>query len=64
MKDIKNLFIYGGISAVVIFFLATLGTGDDISGSTVGYLALLIVVVLPVVVAVFIAKKERQSKSE
>jgi len=64
MKDIKGLLIYGSAAGVVILLLATLGRSDAISGGTKLSLALLLVVVLPIVLSVVIAKKERQETPE
>ena len=62
MKDLKNLFIYGGLSAVLIVLLITLVTSGSLSSDVVGILAILTVIVLPIAISVFIGKKEKQKQ--
>jgi len=62
MKDLKNLFIYGGISTVLIVLLIALVTSGSLSSDMVGILAILTVIVLPIVISVFIGKKEKQKQ--
>ena len=63
MKDLKGLLIYGGGAALMILVLALMGRSDAISGGVKVSLALILVVVLPLVLSVFIAKKERREKT-
>jgi hypothetical protein len=60
MKDLKNMFIYGGLSFGVIVLLVVLATTETASSDVVGVLAILTVIVLPVVLSVFIGKKDKQ----
>lgn len=62
MKDIKNLVIYGGSSLLVILMLANMDALGNVSEDVVGYLAIFLVIVLPVALAVVIAKKEKQKR--
>jgi len=62
MKDLRNLLIYGGLSAVLIVLLITLVTSGSLSSDIVGILAILTVIVLPIVISVFIGKKEKQKQ--
>ncbi|MDH5218784.1 MAG: hypothetical protein OEX19_13870, partial [Gammaproteobacteria bacterium] len=55
-------FIYGGISTVLIILLIALVTSGSLSSDMVGILAILTVIVLPIVISVFIGKKEKQKQ--
>jgi hypothetical protein len=63
MKDLKGLLIYGGAAGLMILLLALLGRSDMVSGGVKVSLALILVVVLPLILSVFIAKKERREKT-
>jgi hypothetical protein len=62
MKDIKNLIIYGGLSFGLILLLVILARNGAVSSDVIGVLAIIGVVVVPVVISVFIGKKEKQKK--
>ena len=62
MKDIKNLFIYGGLAAVLVVLLVVMVTSGGVSSNMVGVFAILTVIVLPIVLSVFIGKKEKQKQ--
>jgi len=63
MKDLKNLVIYGGLAGLMVLILALLGRSDMVSGGVKVSLALILVVLVPLVLGVFIAKKERREKA-
>lgn len=63
MKDLKNLVIYGSAAGLVVLILATLGRTDAISGGVKISLALILVILLPLILSVRMAKKERQDKA-
>lgn len=62
MKDIKNLVIYGGLAAVLVILLIVMVTSGGVSSSMVGVFAILTVIVLPIVLSVFIGKKDKQNQ--
>ncbi len=64
MKDLKNLAIFGSITGAVILVLVSMAASDSISDTTVGYLSILLVVVLPVILAIKMIKKEKEGKKE
>jgi len=63
MKDLKRLLIYGSSAGLMVLVLAMLGRSDAISGGVKVSLALILVVVLPLILSIFIARKERREKS-
>lgn len=63
MKDLKRLVIYGGVAGLMILFLTLLGRSEAVSGGVKVTVGLLVVVVLPLVLSVFIARKERREKT-
>jgi len=63
MKDLKRFLFYGTASGLVILLLTLIGRSEAISGGIKVSLALILVVVLPLFLGVFIAKKERREKT-
>jgi len=63
MKDLKRFLIYGSAAAVVILVLTLLGRSEAISGGVKVSLALILVVVLPLIMSVYIARKEHREKT-
>ena len=62
MKDIFQLTIYGALTVGAIFTLIAMSKMDNLpSGAVVG-VAMLLVVVLPVIIAVRVGKKEQERK--
>ncbi|HHH36223.1 MAG TPA: hypothetical protein ENK48_05275 [Gammaproteobacteria bacterium] len=59
MKDLKRLLVYGGSATAVIFFLSYLATSGEVSGNMMVAIAVLLVVVLPVVLMVWVGRRER-----
>jgi len=47
---------------LLIMILAGLGTGDAVSDGTVGWLAIVFVVVVPIIIAVQMGKREKARK--
>jgi hypothetical protein len=62
MKDLKRLLIYGTATALLILVLTLLGSSEAISGGVKVSLALILVVVLPLLMSVYIARKEHREK--
>jgi hypothetical protein len=63
MKDLKRFLFYGTASGLVILLLTLIGRSEAISGGIKVSLALILVVVLPLFLGVFIAKKEHREKT-
>ena len=63
MKDLKRLVIYGGAAGLMVLLLALLGRSEAVSGGVKVTVGLIMVVVLPLVLSIFIAKKERREKT-
>ena len=63
MKDLKRFLIYGSAAALAILVLTLLGRSAAISGGVKVSLALILVVVVPLVMSVYIARKEHREKS-
>lgn len=61
MKDIKRLIIYGGGSFAVIIALIALSRMETLPSGVVVFAAVMFVVVLPVVYAINVSKKERKN---
>lgn len=59
MKDLKRLLIYGGGALVVILILAQLAASQRLSGNAMVAVSVLLVIVLPVVLGIFFAHRER-----
>lgn len=60
MNDIKNLVIYLGITLGMIIGLNYLYDNDVVSGSVVGAIAIVGVIILPVIIAIRLSSKERE----
>ena len=63
MKDLKRLLIYGTAAGLAILILTLLGSSEAISGGVKISLALILVVVLPLIMSVYIARKEHREKT-
>lgn len=61
MKDLINLAIYGLGTLAVIFLLIFGSQFDIVSANAVGVIAILAVVIVPVVIGVLMAKREKKS---
>ena len=59
MQDLKNLAIYGGGATLVILFLANLSAITGSTGSLIGYAAIFLVIALPVILSIQLAKKKK-----
>jgi len=59
MKDLKNMFFYVGGTLVVMGTLISLAMYDVVSGNVVGWLAILLVIVLPVIISIKAVGRER-----
>lgn len=59
MKELRRLLIYGASTAVVIFILSTLATSRTVSGDMLVLVATLLVVILPVVLIIWVGRRER-----
>lgn len=64
MNDLKRLAIYGGSSLAVILVLVALGSSRQLSGATMGMIAIAAVVVLPLIISLQMAKKEQESRDQ
>ena len=64
MNDLKNLAIYGGGALVVIFGLIFGAKLDAISSDAIGIMAILGVIVIPVVIGIAVAKRERRNSDD
>ncbi len=62
MKDFKQLIIYAVVSFVGIILLIKMSQSDVISPNFLVFTAIFLVVVLPIIVAVKIGKKERENR--
>ncbi|MDH5258209.1 MAG: hypothetical protein OEX07_09370 [Gammaproteobacteria bacterium] len=63
MKDLAQLAIYGTLTIGAIMVLITMSRMENLSSSTLVLTAMLLIIVLPVVIAIQVAKKERKNKS-
>ena len=63
MKDLKRLVLYGGAAGLMVLLLALLGRSDAVSGGVKVTVGLIMVVVLPLVLSIYMAKKEQREKS-
>ncbi len=61
MKDLKRLLIYGGSAGAAIFILTMLAQSHVLSGNMMIGLAVFIVIVLPIVVMIRLARKEHEA---
>ena len=62
MKDLLDLAKYGIGTIVVSVVLYWLYTSEIISGSAVGFIAIFIVIVVPIALSVVIGKREQTQK--
>lgn len=60
MKDLVQLFIYGGLTIAAILLLVAMSNMENISSSVVVFTSIMLVIVLPVVIGIRAAKKERE----
>ena len=60
MKDLKQLAIWGSLTVIVILFLINISSKENIPSDLVVIAAIFFVVVLPIVLAVRLSKKEKQ----
>lgn len=63
MKDLKQLFIFAGGTTAVILGLIAMSKMELPSGVLV-FSAIMLVVILPVIVAIKMSKKERENASK
>lgn len=59
MNELIKIVLYIGGALAAIYLLTTLSAGDDLTGNEIVILAIFLVVILPVVVMLGVAKKER-----
>ena len=64
MKDLVNLAIYGGGTLAVILLLIFGADVDAISSNAIAIFAIISVIVAPVAISVFMAKKEKREKED
>lgn len=64
MKDLVNLAIYGGGTLAVILLLIFGADVDAISSNAIAIFAILSVIVAPVAIGVFMAKKEKREEKD
>ena len=63
MKDIVRMFAYTAGSIAVILLLVKIVTGDGFSDGTGIFLAVLLVVVLPVVLSIYLVGREKEKEA-
>lgn len=61
MKDLKRLLIYGGSAAGAIFLLTILAESHALSGDAMVGLAVFLVIVLPIIVMIRLARREHDA---
>lgn len=61
-KDFKQLIIYAVVSFVGIILLIKMSQSDIVSPNFLVMTAIFLVVVLPIIIAVKIGKKERENR--
>ncbi|MCC6301939.1 MAG: hypothetical protein IT489_03960 [Gammaproteobacteria bacterium] len=64
MKDLLRLLIYGGGAVLVIGLLSLLATGDLVSPDMLVTISVLLVIVLPVILGVMMARRERMQRDK
>ena len=64
MKDLKGFVMYGGSALAVILVLVALGTSKQLSGATMGMIAIIAVVVVPLIISMQMAKKEQETRDQ
>lgn len=62
MKDLLQLIIYGVVSFAGIMLLIKMSQNDFVSPNVLVLTSITLVVVLPVIIAVRVAKKERANR--
>lgn len=62
MKDLLRLLVYGGSALLVIGLLSLLATRDLVSPDMLIALSVLLVVVLPVILGIMLARRERMQR--
>ena len=60
MKDLVQLLIYGGLTVAAILLLVAMSNMENISSNVVVFTSIMLVIVLPVVIGIRAAKKERE----
>jgi len=60
MKDLIKLAMYSGGSFIIIVALFKLYDSGVVSGSTLGMLAILVVIILPIVFSVVFVNREKK----
>ena len=63
MKELQRLVIYAGIPILLIVVLASMASGEDRGGSVVGITAVIAVVVLPIIIGIAMAKREKRGNN-
>jgi len=63
MKDLVRLLIYGGSAAGAIFLLTVLAKSHVLSGDAMVGFAIFLVIVLPIIVVVRLARREHDNAS-
>lgn len=63
MKELQRMAVYGLLTVAVMAFLFKLVTDTGKSGSVVGVAAILAVIVIPVIIGVWMGKREQREKS-
>ncbi len=61
MKDLKRMLIYGGGALLAILLLIELAASHVLTGNAMVLLAILLVIVLPTVLVIRVAKREREA---
>jgi len=64
MKDIKQLIIYAIMSFGVIILLIKMSKVEELNSSIIVTTAILFVVVLPIFIAIRMAKKEKEREHQ
>ena len=62
MKDLKQFIIYGVVSVAGILVLIEMSQNDVLNSNILVFTAIFLVIILPVFVAIRIAKKERENR--
>jgi len=63
MKDLQQLAIYGGGATLIILLLINIASIEALSPGVLVAVAILTVVILPIVIAVKQAKREKNSEN-
>ncbi len=62
MKDLTRLLVYGGGAGAVVLLLSALATSGRLSGNLMVGIAILLVVILPIVLMIWVGKREQRAK--